>query len=98
MVKDIDIKQIKNMNLCKVVCEELLLALTKYHAKVGVNFNAEGPAPLPLLYYLDTREHRRANRTNLVPRAAHLNIEDLNKIKNDDWNDETKTFGKLNVS
>ncbi|KAM0864092.1 hypothetical protein ACQ4PT_044148 [Festuca glaucescens] len=95
LVMNMDFKKLKDMNLCGLVLNELKQALTKFRAKEGKKNVAEGPAVLPLLYYLDTRAHKSVDSTTIIPRVSQLDASKLKKISIDDWNDITNKFGKL---
>ncbi|KAM0826013.1 hypothetical protein ACQ4PT_069163 [Festuca glaucescens] len=95
MVMNLDFKELKDMNLCGLVLNELKRALTKFCTKEGKKKIAEGPAALPLLYYLYTQAHGSADLTTRIPRVSQLDVSNMNKIIIDDWNDITNNFGKL---
>ena len=98
MVQNLDYKELKDMNLCKFVLNELKRAVERFKDKGSKTNTAEGPAALPLLFYLDTRNHAKALRNNNVPRVQHLNKDDLKKIVEEDKAQNEKTFRILDVS
>lgn len=102
MVHHFDYKNARNMDICRVVVDELKRAVSKFHQSEKNQTTAEACAVLPLILYLDSVRCPASNLTNQTPRLNHLTTKTLRSIMRADTQAEkdsygNPTFGKLNA-
>ena len=101
MVHHFNYENAINMDICRVVVDELKRAVSKFHKSKRNQNTAEGCVVLPLILYLDSVRCAISNLSNKTPRLEHLTTKTLNSIMRVDTQDEkdsngNPTFGKIN--